>query len=178
MVIRNLRIHWQHLLLGLSGLILISCATQKSGENDLEAEEYAVINDFYKRSHLPLYHKAASWIPEADLFKYDTILNRQSFPEAVPDSILKALLDPVSLSEIQQKSDTLEERHFRDSRLDHIALSRKSKRSIVISRPVVVDSLAVIIQFGETNTPIFILKKATDGHWGLRYTFFQEKPSD
>lgn len=172
------RIIRQLSVLGLTGLILVSCTTQKSGANDLNTEEYAVINDFYKRAHLPLYHKAASWLPGEDLFEYDSILNRPGFPEAVPDSVLKGLINPASLSEIRQKTDTLQELYFRDSLLNHLALSRKSKRSIVISRPVVVDSLAVIRQFGETNTPIFILKKGTDGHWGLRYTFFQETPSD
>ena len=156
-------------------VLVSSCATQEPRETEIIPEEYQVINDFFQRAHRPLYHHTVNSALSPTFSDYDSIAMRKRFPERTRDNVLENLLSPEKLQQIQEKSDQAGELYFEEQHLRHIQLSGKKRKSLAISRPIVLDSIAIIRQIGVTNNPVFVLKKDPDGHWGLRYTFF-EKP--
>ncbi|MDM9630491.1 hypothetical protein [Robiginitalea aurantiaca] len=163
----------------LSGvLLMLSCASGQPDDPTLSPEEYAVVNDFYERSHLPLYHKTVNTSLPTSLSDYDSIYVRKRYPERSSDLVLNTLLPPETLQQVQEKLEESEELRFREEYLRHIELSSKKSGSVTISRPIVLDSIAIIRQIGITNDPVFILKKDSDGHWELRFTFFEDIESE
>jgi hypothetical protein len=165
--------------LGMTAVLaMLSCASKKTAGPSLAAEEYAVLNDFYQRAHLPLYHKTVSNASPGTFADLDSILSRKPYPALAGADQLKNLISPGALEELQEKLGEPEGLYFDRAQLQHIQLTGKKSRALVLSRPVVLDSIAVIRQIGITNNPVFVLKKEADGHWGLRYTFFEETDSD
>ena len=161
-----------------TGVLLASCASQQQQEAGITPEEYQVIDDFFQRAHLPLYHRTVSSDLSPTFSDYDSIALRKRYPERTRDYVLENLLKPETLRQIQEKSEQDGELYLDGQYLSHIQVSRKKRNSLTISRPIVLDSIAIIRQIGVTNNPVFILKKDPDGHWDLRYTFFEKPESD
>lgn len=159
-------------------VLVSSCATQQPRETEIIPEEYQVINDFFERSHRPLYHHTVNSDLSPTFSDYDSIALRKRYPERTRDYVLENLLRPETLQQIQEKSEENGELYFEEEYLNHVQLTRKKRNSLAISRPIVLDSIAIIRQIGATNNPVFVLKKESDGHWGLRYTFFEKTESD
>lgn len=170
--------HNKIFLLFAIGVLLASCASQQQQETGITPEEYQVINDFYQRAHLPLYHHTVNSELSSTFSDYDSIALRKRYPERTRDYVLENLLKPETLEQIQEKSEQAGELYIEEQYLSHIQVSRKKRKSLAISRPIVLDSIAIIRQMGITNNPVFVLKKDPDGHWGLRYTFFEKPESD
>jgi len=141
-------------------------------------EEYRVINDFFQRAHLPLYHRTVNSALSLTFSDYDSIAGRKRYPQRTRDYVLENLLKAETLQEIQEKSEQSGELYFEEEYLNHVQLTRKKRNSLTISRPIVLDSIAIIRQIGVTNNPVFVLKKDPGGHWGLRYIFFEKPESD
>lgn len=158
--------------------LVASCAAQQGQEAEITPEEYQVINDFFKRAHLPLYHRTVNSALSPTFSDYDSIALRKSYPQRTRDYVLENLLRPETLRQIQEKSDQDGELYFEEQYLRHIEVSGEKRNSLAISRPIVLDSIAIIRQIGVTNNPVFVLKKDPDGHWDLRYTFFEKTESD
>ena len=161
-----------------TGVLLASCASQQRQEAGITPEEYQVINDFFQRAHLPLYHRTVNSDLSPTFSDYDSIALRKRYPERTRDYVLENLLKPETLRQIQEKSEQDGELYLDEQYLSHIQVSRKKRNSLAISRPIVLDSIAIIRQIGVTNNPVFVLKKDPDGHWDLRYTFFEKPESD
>ncbi|MGB5316347.1 MAG: hypothetical protein WBN56_10120 [Robiginitalea sp.] len=159
-------------------VLVSSCATQQHREPEITPEEYEVINDFFERAHRPLYHHTVNSDLSPTFSDYDSIALRKRYPERTRDHVLENLLRPETLQEIQEKSDQGEELYFQGQYLRHIQVTGKKRNALTISRPIVLDSIAIIRQMGDNNNPVFILKKESDGHWGLRYTFFEKTETD
>ena len=161
-----------------TGILLASCASQQQQEAGITPEEYQLINDFFQRAHLPLYHRTVNSALSPTFSDYDSIALRKRYPERTRDYVLEKLLRSETLRQIQEKSEQDGELYLDGQYLSHIQVSRKKRNSLTISRPIVLDSIAIIRQIGITNNPVFVLKKDPDGHWGLRYTFFEKPESD
>lgn len=160
------------------GVLLAACASQQGPEGELTPEEYQVINDFFQRAHRPLYHRTINSDLSPTFSDYDSIALRKRYPERTRDYVLEHLLRPETLRQIQEKSEQNGDIYFEEQYLNHVQLTRKKRNSLTISRPIVLDSIAIIRQTGVTNNPVFVLKKDPDGHWDLRYTFFEKPESD
>ena len=170
--------HNKIFLLFAIGVLLASCASQQQQETAITPEEYQVINDFYQRAHLPLYHHTVNSELSSTFSDYDSIALRKRYPERTRDYVLENLLRPETLQQIQEKSEENGELYLEEEYLNHVQLTRKKRNSLAISRPIVLDSIAIIRQIGVTNNPVFVLKKDPEGHWDLRYTFFEKTESD
>ena len=160
------------------GVLLAACASQQGPEGELTLEEYQVINDFFQRAHRPLYHHTIDSDLNPTFLHYDSIALRKRYPQRTRDYVLENLLRPETLLQIQEKSGEKGELYFEEEYLNHIQLTRKKRNSLTISRPIVLDSIAIIRQIGVANNPVFVLKKEPDGHWDLRYTFFEDAETD
>ncbi len=172
--IRSLKI-----ALGMTAVLaVLSCAPTKPNEPTLTPEEYSVLNDFYQRAHRPLFHKTVGSSLPGTFSDPDSMRSRKRYPGLASDQLLQSLIPPAALREIQQRLEDTEELYFDPELLEHIRLTHKKPGALTISRPIVLDSIAVIRQIGVTNDPVFILKKDPAGHWGLQYTFFEEAGSD
>ena len=168
----------ESLVLALAILVL-SCASRQSVEEEgITPEEYQVMNDFFGRAHRPLYHRTVNSALSSTFSDYDSVSLRKRYPERTRENVLKNVLPVETLREIQEKYKASEELYFEEQYLSHIRLSRKKRNTLAISRPIVLDSIAIIRQIGDTHNPVFVLKKESDGHWGLRYTFFEKTESD
>jgi hypothetical protein len=160
------------------GVLVASCASQQGQEAEITPEEYQVINDFFQRAHRPLYHRTIHSDLSSTFSDYDSIALRKRYPQRTRDYVLENLLKPETLRQIQEKSEQDGELYFEEQYLNHIQLTGKKRNSLIISRPIVLDSIAIIRQTGATNKPVFVLKKEPDGHWDLRYTFFDKTETD
>lgn len=159
--------------------VLVSCASQQQQQQtEITPEEYEVINEFFGRVHRPLYHRTINSELSPTFLHYDSIALRKRYPQRTRDYVLENLLRPETLQQIQEKSGQKGELYFEEQYLNHIQLTRKKRNSLTISRPIVLDSIAIIRQIGVANNPVFVLKKEPDGHWDLRYTFFENAESD
>ena len=165
--------------LGMTAVLaVLSCASTKPDRPALTPEEYSVLNDFYQRAHRPLYHKTVSSSLPGTFSDPDSILSRKRYPGLASDQLLQTLVPPAALREIQLRLEDTEELYFDAELLKHIRLTHKKPGALTVSRPIVLDSIAVIRQIGVTNDPVFTLKKDPTGYWGLLYTFFEEAGSE
>ena len=152
------------------GVLLASCASRQGQEGELTPEEYQVINDFFQRAHRPLYHRTINSDLSPTFSDYDSIAQRKRYPERTRDYVLEHLLRPETLRQIQEKSEQNREIYFEEQYLSHVQLTRKKRNSLTISRPIVLDSIAIILKTGVTKKPVFIHKKDPEGNTDLRYT--------
>ncbi|MCO5725613.1 N-terminal Xaa-Pro-Lys N-methyltransferase 1 [Robiginitalea marina] len=153
---------------------IISCSALKTEGTEISDDGYKLINDFYTESRIPLYYKTVESPSWDQLIVYDSIFDKVSYPVKISDQDLKEILSKDDLiqirSEIQHSSPVKIYPNFVKS----LSLSRKKGNSIIISKPIILDSVALLRQIGELSVPIYIFKKNSKNAWEIQYTFYQK----
>jgi len=156
-------------------LILNSCKSVQL-KSSLSDEQYKVLNDFFDRSEgYTYYYKTVESPPWEQLFNnYDSIFQRAWAPTKITDEELFSLLSEKDLKTIRAQIKKNSPVVLNQDKLVNLDLTKRKKKSLAISSPIILEDLAIIRRIGDSEVPIFILSKNENGKWEYQFAFYQK----
>lgn len=167
---------FSNVILLLTMTSLSSCASLKNDVSELPQEAYDVLNDFYEGTHpdMWIYYKTEEEPAYEQLFVYDSIFPRVTIPTTISDEELKTILSEDDLRIIRSRIKKSRPTILNEDELKNIRVKRRHMgRTNFISRPIILDDVAIFRRIGELEVPIHILIKEND-KWEVKYTFYQK----
>ena len=120
---------------------------------------------YYKTEEEPAYEQ---------LFVYDSIFPRVTIPTTISDEELKTILSEDDLRIIRSRIKKSRPTILNEDKLKNIRVKRRHMgRTNFISRPIILDDVAIFRRIGELEVPIHVLIKEND-KWEVKYTFYQK----
>lgn len=159
-------------------------AQEYSKCDKLSKSEYFLINDFFSGQRIDgtdvtIYYKThidKEWIKYFEKSNLEMITKNVGIPVTISDKELgsvltKEILTKISHAILISKPIKLDKSYLNNN--VKLKRSRKNKKMHVlrISKPIIIDNLAVFSKMSDDEIPIYIMKKL-ENKWQIIYTFY------
>lgn len=165
--------------------IITTASAQQGNHSFITEEEYKIINaifTFHSKEKILVYKDTyfdKGWVLYFNPQNFPLITERVGIPTIISDAELKELLTDNVLSEIRNniyamKPISLDKKNLMKSikLVNFCNGSLGVKKDVVrISKPIIINNIAVFRRIGANEAPIFILRKYNDT-WKIVYTFY------